>query len=183
MRIRNLAALLIAVPVFAWAQPPGLSSTSERDPAAHIDQRIESMTERLSLDSEQAAQVRALLEVSQEETKAARDEMKASVDALRLARESGDEKALKKALEVCEDAKDHMHDVHEASEDELQAVLTLEQRAKLIEFEARRHHQERQMGERVRERRGERPEFDGERGERGELRRERADDRGAFDEL
>ena len=126
---------------------------ADREPAARIDHHVERMTEHLSLDSSQAAEVRAVMEATNEEMQAAREAMKAVVETLKAAREAGDEKGLKRALQSAESARDNMRDVHDASRAEVESVLTLEQRAMLFEMDMKKHQREREMKERVREHR------------------------------
>ncbi len=159
MSFRTLAALLIAVPVIALAQPPGFDGENA---AAHLEHKMEKLTEHLSLDQDQVVDVRAVIEASQAETHDARERMKASLETLHEAMEADDERALKKALQAVEDSRDDMHAVHQATQDELKSLLTLKQQAQLVELEVKKHQREREMKERAREHReerGERREF------------------------
>jgi Spy/CpxP family protein refolding chaperone len=164
MRLYALAALVIAIPVIALAQPPGLS---DGDPSARIDHHIERLTAHLSLDDSQAAEVRAVMEATHQEMAAAHEEIKAAIDALRSARQDGDSRELKKALQAAENARDDVRDLHDASRDKINAILTLEQRAMLFEIEIKKHHRERELRQRIRDHHGDR---DGDRRDRLESR-------------
>jgi len=135
--MRGLSSVLfLALPIVALAQPPGLTEGKATD--RHFEHKIQRLNEHVSLDEAQIEQIRAVLEVTREDMRAARDDLEASVDALREARESGNERELRRALQEAEQAREAMHAARRATEDEVKAQLTLEQRATLFEMETRR---------------------------------------------
>ena len=131
---------LFALPLVAFAQPPGLNGEAEG--SRHHDHKLERLTEQVSLDDAQIEQIREVLEVTSEDMRDARKDLEAAVTALRSAREGGDERALSKALKEAEQARESLHVMRKASEDEIKTLLTLEQRALLFEMEMDRRHRD-----------------------------------------
>jgi len=146
--MRGLSVLLLALPFLALAQPPGLNE--DRASGPRFEHKLERLNEHVSLDEDQMTQIRAVLESTSEEVHEAHQEMAAAVTALREARELGEERSLRRALQDAEDARETLHAIRKATDQEVQKLLTLEQRAMVFEMEVRRHHRGREGGERRR---------------------------------
>ncbi|MEJ2151865.1 MAG: hypothetical protein P8Y29_02670 [Gemmatimonadota bacterium] len=120
LRTLLLAAVLLGVAIPATAQERGKRGGPPGDPAAHIDQLIE----ELGLSSDQASQVRPILEESM-------DQRRALFEGARAGRGHPDRSQMQ-ALRAEMDA------IREQTDAQLTEVLTADQMAQLREIRASR---------------------------------------------
>ncbi len=151
LKLRN-AALIFGSLLFALVFAPAVQARGGGERGAgherggerggNIDQRIEKMTEHLDLSSDQASQIRAILE-------------SAKVQAETLRDQDGDRAAKRDALMA----------IHENSREQIKAVLNAEQ---LSKFEEMAEHRREKRGERKGRRGGRGDRGNGNSGDSGE---------------
>lgn len=117
MFVRLTALALLATSVTsAWAGP---------EPEAVADR----LTERMGLAQEDADAVAAILMTAKEEIAALRAQVKEQAQALKSAKDAGDEKAMRKTLSELRRTRRSMEQVRQSAEDDVFDLLTVEQQA------------------------------------------------------
>ena len=139
MRSLVLALTLVSTSALAFPGPPG-----PPDMASRVDR----MVTHLGLDTEQADRLTDVLEASQDDGEALRQQHMTALEALRQAQSDGDEVAMLAALAEVDAARANAESHREATHTAVLAVLTIPQQAQLV---LAQHARQGQRGEPLRD--------------------------------
>jgi len=137
-RLAPLAVLftLTGLPLLAATAGPGDAPTDRP-----TERRVEHLAERLQLDASTAEEVAGILARSHHEVEQVKTDAKTVAQTLRDAVEAGDEGTMASAMAELKRIKADAEAIQDATQEELEALLTVEQQARLTLLHLHRRQQ------------------------------------------